>query len=92
MALVVKNLPANTGDIRDTGSILGSGRSLGGGHGNLLQYSSLEDPMNRGVWGTTVYSSKESDTAKATEHIACLTFLLLFVAILCSYFNGCTFS
>ena len=42
MALVVKNLPANAGDIRDLGSILGSGRSPGGGHGNPLQYSCLE--------------------------------------------------
>ena len=89
---MVKNLPANTGDIRDTGSIPGSGRSPGRGHGNLLQYSSLEDPMNRGGWWTTVYSHEESDTAKATEHIVCLTFLLLFMAILYSYVTGFTFS
>ena len=42
MALVVKNLPANAGDVRDMGSIPGSGRSSGGGHGNPLQYSCLE--------------------------------------------------
>ena len=44
VALAVKNLPANAGDLRDTGSIPGSGRSLGGGHGNPLQYSCLENP------------------------------------------------
>ena len=44
MALAVKNSPANAGDIRDVGSIPGSGRSLGGGHGNSLEYSCLENP------------------------------------------------
>ena len=46
---------ANAGDIRDVGSIPGLGRSLGGGHGNPLQYSSLENPMGRGVWWATVH-------------------------------------
>ena len=50
MVLVVKNLPANAGDIRDAGSIAGSGRSPGGGQGNPLQYSCLENPMDRGAW------------------------------------------
>ena len=45
-ALVVKNLPADAGDLRDMGSVPGSGRSLGGGHGNPLQYSCLENPMD----------------------------------------------
>ena len=45
MALVVKNLPANAGDIRDSGSIPGSERSPGEGHGNPLQYSCVENPM-----------------------------------------------
>ena len=49
MALEVKNLPANSGDIRDACSIPGLGKSLGGGHGNPLQYSCLENPMERGV-------------------------------------------
>ena len=48
VVLVEKNLPANAGDIRDVGLIPGSGRSPGGGHGNPLQYSSLENPMDRG--------------------------------------------
>ena len=49
VAPVVKNLPANTGDARDRGSIPGSGRSPGVGKGNLLQYSYLENPMDRGT-------------------------------------------
>ena len=48
--LVVKNLPANAGDIRDPGSVPGLERSPGGGHGNPLQHSSLENPLDRGVW------------------------------------------
>ena len=47
---VVKNLPANTEDLRDTGSVPGSGRSPGEGNGNPLQYSCLENPMDRGAW------------------------------------------
>ena len=54
MGLVVKNPPANAGDIRDTGSMLGSGRSTGGGHGNLLLYSFLENPRNRETWQAIV--------------------------------------
>ena len=49
MALVVKNLPANVEDIRHVRSIPGLGRSPGGGHGNPLQYSCLENPMDRGA-------------------------------------------
>ena len=47
---MVKNLPANAGDIRDVGSIPGLGRSPGGGHGNPLQYSCLRNPMDRRAW------------------------------------------
>ena len=47
---MVKHPPANIGDIRDVGSILGSGRSLGGGYDNSLQYSCLENPMDRGPY------------------------------------------
>ena len=54
MVLVVKNPPANTGDIRDLGLIPGLGRSLGGGHGNSLQYSCLENSMDRGAWQAIV--------------------------------------
>ena len=55
MVLVVKKLPANAGDIREMGSIPRSGKSLGRGHGNLLQYSCLENPMDRGAWRATVH-------------------------------------
>ena len=48
------NPPTNAGHIRDTGLIPGSRRSPGGGHGNPLQYSCLENPMNRGAWRATV--------------------------------------
>ena len=54
VVLVVKNQPANAGDIKDVGLIPGSGRSPGGGHGNSLQYSCLENPMDRGAWRATV--------------------------------------
>ena len=47
VVLMVKNLPASAGDVRDVGLIPGSGRSPGGGHGNPLQYSCLENPMDR---------------------------------------------
>ena len=50
VALAVKNPPANAGDIRDVGSTPGSGRSPAGGHDNPLQYSCLENPMDRGAW------------------------------------------
>ena len=52
---MVKNLPANARDARDSGLIPGSGRSPGGGHGNPLQYSCLENPMDRGAWRATVH-------------------------------------
>ena len=60
--LVEKNLPANTGNPRDTGSILGSGRSPGGGNGNPLQYSCLENPMDRGAWRAKVHRVTKSQT------------------------------
>ena len=59
---MVKNLPANAGDIRDAGSIPGSGRSPGGGHDNPLQYSGLENPMDRGAWWTSVCGEAKSQT------------------------------
>ena len=52
---MVKILPANAGDLRNMGLILGSGISPGGEHGNPLQYSCLENPMNRGTWQATVH-------------------------------------
>ena len=62
MALVIKNLPANAGDVRDTGSTPESGRSPGGGHGNPLQYSCLEKPMDRRLWRATVRGVAKNHT------------------------------
>ena len=68
VGLAVKNPPANVGDVRDLGSIPGWGRSPGEGHGDPLQYSCLENPMDRGAWWATVHRVAESDTTEATEH------------------------
>ena len=57
---MVKNPPANAGDVRDLGSIPEWGRSPGGGHGNPLQYPCLENPMDRGAWQATVYGITKS--------------------------------
>ena len=62
MTLVVKNLLSNAGDVRDMGSIPGSGRSPGGGHGNPLQYSCPEKPMERGAWWAMVHGVTKSWT------------------------------
>ena len=59
--LVVKNSPAYSGVIREVGSMPGSGRSLGGGHGNPLQYSCLENLMDSGAWWATVHRVAELD-------------------------------
>ena len=60
VALVVKKLPANAGDVRDMGLALGSGRFPGGGHGNPLQCSCLENAMDRGAWRATVHGVAKS--------------------------------
>ena len=61
---MLRNLIADIGDLRDTGSIFGLGRSPGGGNGNPLQYSCLENPMDRGRWWAIVHGvAKELDTA-----------------------------
>ena len=62
MALVVKSLPANAGEARDAGWIPGWGRSPGGEHGNPLQDSYLENPMDRGAWSATVHGVTKSGT------------------------------
>ena len=59
---MVKNLPANAGDIRDTGLNPGFGRSLGGRHGNPLQYSCLENPTDRGAWWVAIHRVTKSRT------------------------------
>ena len=62
MVLVVKNLPASAGDLRDSGLNPGSGRSPGEGNGKPLQYSCLENPMDRGAWQATVHRVTQRGT------------------------------
>ena len=62
VVLVVKNLPANAGDIRDPGSIPGLGRSPGGGDGKQLQYSCMENSKDRGAWWVTVHGVTKNQT------------------------------
>ena len=63
---MIKNLPADAGDPRDVGSVPGLGKSSGEGHGHPLQYSCLENPMDRGAWWITVHRVTESDTSEVT--------------------------
>ena len=60
MVLVVKNPPANAGDVKDSDLIFGWEKSPGGGNGNPLQYSCLENPMDRGAWQATVHGVANS--------------------------------
>ena len=69
MVLGIKNSPANTGDTRDMGSIPESGRSLGVGNGSPLQYSYLENPMDRGVWKATAHGIAKSRTRLNTTYV-----------------------
>ena len=64
VAQVIKNLLANAEDVRDAGSVPGSGKPPGEGNGNPLQYSCLENPMGRGAWWATVHGVAESDTTE----------------------------
>ena len=66
--IILMVLPSgtSTGEVRDAGSTPGSGRFAGGGHGNPLQYSCLENPNYRGAWQVTVQRVTESDMAEAT--------------------------
>ena len=59
---MVKNPPVDAGHVRDMGSIPGWGRSPGGAHGNLLQYSCMENPMDRGAWWAIVHGVTKSQT------------------------------
>ena len=79
VTLMVKNLPANAGDKRDAGSIPGWGRAPGGGHSNPLQYSRLENPMDRGVWWAMVHRVTKSWTHL---HSPWTTSIILLVSLL----------
>ena len=65
---MVKNLPANEGDAKDAGSVPGSERSPGEENGNPLQYSCLENPMDRGVWWATVHGLQRIGNDLSTEY------------------------
>ena len=67
---MVKNPSANAGDVRKAGSIPGSGRSPGGGHGSPLQCSCLENPMDGGAWQATVHGVEKSCTQRKSD-LAC---------------------
>ena len=86
VALVVKNPPANARDTRDMGSVSGSGRTSGGGHGNPLQYSCLENPMDRGAWRATVHrvARVRHDGSDLAQH-TCNKWIELSPHILLSY-------
>ena len=72
---MVKNMPANAGDAEDTGSIPGSGRSPGVGNGNPIQYSSLENSMDRGTWRAAVHGDADADMSEqlSTFTHGCMT-------------------
>ena len=91
VALVVKN-PANAGNIRDVGSIPGLGRSPGGGHDNPLQYSCLENPMDKGAWRATVHRVAKSWTRlKGLSPLAAHVHIYVFIykKISCKYTDTC---
>ena len=81
--LVVKNPPVNAGDLRDMGSMPGLEISLGGGYGNLLQYSCLENPMDSGAWRATVHRVAKSQTQlKKLSMNTDTSFVLFFISIM----------
>ena len=74
---MVKNPPANAGVVRDVGLIHGPGGFPGGGHGNPLLYSCLENLMDRGAWWATVHIMAESEMTEATQHAHMITFFFI---------------
>ena len=90
VVLVVKNLSASVGDIKDMGLIPGLGRSPGGGYGNTLQYFCLENPMARGAWQATVHRVAKSQTRLRHTHTHTHTqglykFFFIFFSIISYY-------
>ena len=72
MVQVVRNLLASAGEVREAGLNVGSGRSPGGGHGNPLRYSRLENLTDRGALRATVHRLAELDSTEMTEHSVCI--------------------
>ena len=79
--LTGKESTCSAGDARDAGSILGLGRSPGGGHGNPVQYSCLKNPMDRGAWWVTVHGVPESGMTEVTEHAHTYMYIYTFICI-----------
>ena len=85
---MVKSPPVIAGDIRDTGSIPGSGRFSREGHGNPLQYSCLENPMDRGAWRATVHRITKSWTQLSDEHFTFTHIYIKFDILNCVRFDA----
>ena len=79
---MVKNLPASAGDLRDAGSVPGWGRSPGGGHGNPLQHSHLENSMNRGAWWATAHEVTKSQT-RLSDFASLISCSLISSGVIC---------
>ena len=77
----VKNLSANAGDVKDTSSIPGLGRCLGEGHDNPLQYSCLENPMDKKVWQATVHRVAKSHTRPKKQHAHIFPLYFVFLVL-----------
>ena len=76
--VVVRNPPANAGDVRDEGLIPASGRSPGGGYGSPFQYSCLENPMDRGAWQATVHGVAKTEHARMANTVNITFYVLIF--------------
>ena len=86
VVLVVKKPPADAGDLRDVGLVPGSGRFPRGGHGNPLQYSCLENPMDRGAWWAIVHRVTKIRTQLKQLSMHCSFELCLWAFVLLSWF------
>ena len=84
MVLVVKNPPANTEDLRDSGFIPGSGRSPGGGHGNPLQYPCLDNPPDRGAWWAMGHRVAKSQKRLKRQHACTHVQMIRIICHLCN--------
>ena len=86
VALVVKKLPDSAGDIRDVGLTPGLGRSPGGGHGHPLQYSCLDNPMNRGAWWATIHRVEKSRMVTWQAHAYLYIYIFFLILFHCRLF------